>query len=102
MASDFVAQQLQDAGAFVTVCDPHATANAKLRYPLLAYTDVLLDAVTDADGVLLLTEWQEYRELDPAALRQLVHRPIMVDGRNVLDPRPWRTAGWSFGALGRP
>ncbi|WP_026534571.1 UDP-glucose dehydrogenase family protein [Arthrobacter sp. H14] len=97
-----VAQQLQDAGAVVIVCDPHATTNASLRFPDLSYTDTLIDAVTDSDGMLLLTEWQEYRELDPAALRQLVHIPVMIDGRNVLDPTAWRTAGWTFGALGRP
>jgi UDPglucose 6-dehydrogenase len=55
-----------------------------------------------ADAVLLLTEWQLYRELDPHETKALVSAPRILDGRNVLDPAKWRAAGWTYRGLGRP
>jgi UDPglucose 6-dehydrogenase len=52
--------------------------------------------------VLLLTEWREYRDLDPELLGSVVRSRAIVDGRNCLDPVQWRTAGWHYRALGRP
>ncbi len=52
--------------------------------------------------MLHLTEWPEYREIDPVALGAIVKERRLVDGRNVLDPAPWRAAGWTYRALGRP
>jgi UDPglucose 6-dehydrogenase len=51
--------------------------------------------------ILHLTEWREYRELDPKALASLVKKKIVIDGRNALDRDKWRAAGWQFHALGR-
>jgi UDPglucose 6-dehydrogenase len=51
--------------------------------------------------VLLLTEWQEFRDLDPVALREVVAHPRVLDGRNALDPLAWRAAGWTYRSLGR-
>ncbi|QNN83656.1 hypothetical protein H3H54_01185 [Brachybacterium sp. Z12] len=50
---------------------------------------------------MLLTEWDEYRDLDPARTAGLVAAARMIDGRNVLDPRQWRDAGWEISSLGR-
>ena len=55
-----------------------------------------------ADVVLHLTEWQEFREMDPAELADVVAERRIVDGRNALDPELWRAAGWTYRALGRP
>ena len=52
--------------------------------------------------MLLLTEWAEFREMDPAKLAEMVAAPRIVDGRNALDPAAWRAAGWTYRALGRP
>jgi UDPglucose 6-dehydrogenase len=52
--------------------------------------------------VLLATEWREYRDLDPERIGGLVAHRAVLDGRNVLDPRAWRRAGWTYRALGRP
>ena len=60
------------------------------------------DAVAGAEVVLLLTEWPEYVALDPAALRDQVAVPRIIDGRNCLEPAQWRAAGWTYRALGRP
>jgi UDPglucose 6-dehydrogenase len=97
-----VAAQMQLQGAHVTVTDPQAVANARAAWPGLAFADTVAEAVRGADVVLLATEWSEYRELDPADLADLVAAPRILDGRNVLDPQRWRTAGWTYRALGRP
>jgi len=55
-----------------------------------------------ADLVLHLTEWREFRALEPAALADVVSRARIVDGRGALDEARWTAAGWSFRALGRP
>jgi UDPglucose 6-dehydrogenase len=57
--------------------------------------------VKDAEIVLHLTEWKIYRELDPAAVKGLVKRAILIDGRNMLDRSAWQAAGWHVRALGR-
>jgi UDPglucose 6-dehydrogenase len=97
-----VASNVQRAGAAVRVYDPEAMGNAKNKRPALAYSVSAIEACRDADVVLHLTEWAEFRELDPAALRGVVNEPNIVDGRNALDPDRWRDAGWTFKALGRP
>jgi UDPglucose 6-dehydrogenase len=57
---------------------------------------------SDADVVLHLTEWREYRDLDPHQAAKLARTPLIIDGRNTLDPKAWRGAGWTYRALGRP
>jgi UDPglucose 6-dehydrogenase len=97
-----VATRLQRHGADIRVYDPAAMPNARQRYPDLTYADSALDAATDADAVLHLTEWREFREMDPSALATVVAQRNIVDGRNALDPERWRAAGWTYRALGRP
>ncbi|MFF8189034.1 UDP-glucose dehydrogenase family protein [Microbacterium sp. NPDC016588] len=97
-----VAGQIHLQGAQVTVYDPKGMANAARVFPTLGYADTALEAVRGADVVLHLTEWREFRELDPAALAEVVASPRILDGRNALDPELWRKAGWTYRALGRP
>ncbi|QOD02642.1 UDP-glucose/GDP-mannose dehydrogenase family protein [Pseudarthrobacter sp. BIM B-2242] len=97
-----IAAQLQLQGAVVTVTDPKALANAARRFPELHYVAGTSDAIQKADALLLLTEWQEYRDLDPYALADSVSSLRVLDGRNVLDAAKWRAAGWSYRGLGRP
>jgi UDPglucose 6-dehydrogenase len=96
-----VATRISKAGGTVVVYDPVAADNARRDYPHLAYADSAVEAATDADIVLHLTEWREFRELDPAVLSRVVARRKIVDGRNALDPIRWRDAGWTYRALGR-
>ena len=96
------AAQMQLQGATVTVTDPEALQNAKGRFPELAYEPVTENAVENAHAIVLLTEWKEYRELDPRILAPLVAAKNIIDGRNVLDPSEWRNAGWTFKGMGRP
>lgn len=97
-----IAAQLQLQGAVVTVTDPKALANALRRFPELQYESDPEKAVQRADALLLLTEWQLYRDLDPFDLAALVAAPRILDGRNVLDAAKWRAAGWTYRGLGRP
>jgi UDPglucose 6-dehydrogenase len=97
-----VASALQVEGADVVVHDPKAMPNARRQFPTLTMADSAVAAVTDAHVVLLLTEWKDYRELDPTELGELVGARSILDARNVLDPVAWRAAGWDFRSLGRP
>lgn len=97
-----VAAQLQLQGAVVTVSDPKAIENARQRFPELHYEIDIDLAIHHADAILLLTEWEEYKELDPYQLANLVKGRRILDGRNVLDPSKWRAAGWTYRGLGRP
>ena len=97
-----VAEVARRAGAVVTVHDPKAMAAAKRVYPDLGYADSVEQACRDANVVLHLTEWKQFREIDPAKLATVVANPSIIDGRNALDPTLWRTAGWTYRALGRP
>jgi len=96
-----IAAQLQAAGASVVVHDPKAIENARKRFPKLGFAATVQECVKDSDLILHLTEWREYRELDPKALASLVKKKIVIDGRNALDRDKWRSAGWQFHALGR-
>ena len=96
-----IAAQLQAAGASVVVHDPKAIENARKRFPKLGFAVSVEECVQGADLILHLTEWREYRELDPKALAALVKKKIVIDGRNALDRDKWRAAGWQMHALGR-
>ncbi|MFI5840749.1 UDP-glucose dehydrogenase family protein [Catenuloplanes sp. NPDC051500] len=97
-----VASTLHRMGAEVTVFDPAAMDNAKRVHPELTYGENALDAAAGADVVVLLTEWTEFREIDPAAMAAVVGTTAIVDGRHALEPSEWRAAGWEYRALGRP
>ena len=97
-----VAAQIRLQGGDVVVTDPAAIDNARRAWPDLRFEDKVEVAVTGADVVLLLTEWKQYRELDPEAVAGQVREKNVLDGRNALDPARWRAAGWTYRALGRP
>jgi UDPglucose 6-dehydrogenase len=96
-----IAATLQLQGAQVRVHDPEALDNARALFPILDYALDVEKACERADLVLHLTEWQEYRELDPVQLAEVVRAPRILDGRNALDVQQWRRAGWTLRALGR-
>ncbi|WP_330279811.1 UDP-glucose/GDP-mannose dehydrogenase family protein [Streptomyces sp. NBC_00569] len=97
-----VAGQIHLQGGQVTVYDPKGMDNARRLFPTLGYAESAEAAVRGADVVLHLTEWREFRELDPAALGELAGTRLILDGRNALDPVLWRKAGWTYRAMGRP
>ncbi len=96
-----VAAQLQLQGAVVCVTDPAAVENSRRQWPQLDYSDTPEEAAARADAVLVLTEWRQYRELDPVAFGEVVAQKRVLDGRNALDREAWTAAGWTYRALGR-
>ena len=97
-----VAASVHEQGANVRVYDPQAMANARARFPVLEYAADIETACAGADLVLHLTEWSQFRAIDPVVLGELVAQRKILDGRNVLDAERWRAAGWTYRALGRP
>ncbi|WP_367138017.1 MULTISPECIES: UDP-glucose dehydrogenase family protein [Streptomyces] len=97
-----VAGQIHLQGGQVTVYDPKGMENARRLFPTLAYAESALEACRGARVVLHLTEWGEFRKLDPEAFGAVVAERHLIDGRNALDAAAWREAGWTFRAMGRP
>ncbi|WP_136585894.1 UDP-glucose dehydrogenase family protein [Microbacterium hydrothermale] len=98
-----VAVRLHGLGAHVTLTDPAAIENARRIHPQLNYEADLDETLRDADAVIVVTEWDEYRrELSPEHAASLARGRVIVDGRNCLDPVAWRAAGWSYFGMGRP
>jgi UDPglucose 6-dehydrogenase len=97
-----VAATADALGARVTLYDPAAAAKAVAAYPQLRRADTAEGAARDADVLLVLTEWDEFREADPEILGKAVRRRNVLDARHALDPARWRAAGWTYRAMGRP
>ena len=97
-----VCELLVQQGAAVSVHDPAALENAARIKPHLRYSLKILEVAADADVVLHLTEWSDYRAIDPYALARIVANPVLIDARCVLDATKWREAGWRVTVLGRP
>jgi UDPglucose 6-dehydrogenase len=97
-----VAVQLRGLGAEVVAIDPQAIANARARHPQLTYSDSLEDTLRGADAVVHVTEWPEYRALDPVWAGSLVRTRLVIDGRNSYDSAVWRAAGWVYKGMGKP
>ena len=96
-----VAGQIQLQGATVTVFDPKAMENSRELFPTLGYAGSAFEACGGADVVLVLTEWAEFRSIDPAALKAIVRSASVIDGRNCLDAVAWRAAGWLYRGFGQ-
>lgn len=96
-----VAAAMHLKGANVRVHDPKAIANARARFPTLTYCADLEEACRNVDLIVLATEWDEYRAIDPVAFRSLVRSPRLLDTRNAVDLDYWSNAGWQVYALGR-
>lgn len=96
-----IAGRIQMQGAEVHVYDPEAMVNARVSFPNLDYADTALAACESADAVLVLTEWEEFRKLQPTDLDAVVRQKTLIDGRNCLDPHQWHVNGWTYRGVGR-
>jgi UDPglucose 6-dehydrogenase len=94
--------RLVEEGAIVSVHDPVAMPNAARVRPDLRYATTVSDAAERAELVLHLTEWADYRAIDPAALAAVTADPVLIDARCALDTEAWLAAGWRVRVLGRP
>ncbi|WP_164232990.1 UDP-glucose dehydrogenase family protein [Microbacterium hydrocarbonoxydans] len=97
------AVRLNGLGADVVITDPQAIENARRLHPQLTYEVDRDTTLRDADAVLVVTEWDEYRrQMSAAHVSALTHGRVVVDGRNCLDAAEWRAAGWTYHGMGRP
>jgi UDPglucose 6-dehydrogenase len=96
-----VISHLQDLGASVAATDPVAISAARGLLPATEMVDDVFECVRDADAVVLVTEWPEYRELDWGRVGSLVRRRIVVDGRNCLDGAALTRLGFAYVSVGR-
>jgi UDPglucose 6-dehydrogenase len=97
-----VAVRLHGLGAAVLATDPEAIPNSRRLHPQLSFEPDHREAIRDADVVVIVTEWKEYRALQPDDLAALTDGRTIIDGRNCLDAEAWRAAGWTYQGLGRP
>ncbi len=96
-----IARVLLAAGAEVRAYDPAAVERSKLLLPEVEYFKNPYDVAAGADALVLVTEWNEFRQLDMARMKQLMRRPIIVDGRNIYDPEAMRGLGFTYRGIGR-
>ncbi|WP_439692004.1 UDP-glucose dehydrogenase family protein [Curtobacterium sp. SP.BCo] len=96
-----IAARLLGLGASVAAYDPEAVVTARRIHPELDYVESAEDALRGADLVLVLTEWNEFRALDPVRAAALVANPVVIDGRNCLDRDAWTAAGFTHRGMGR-
>ena len=97
-----ICARLVTKGASVTVHDPAALPNVARKHPALRTARSVSEAAEGADLLLHLTEWPDYRAVDPAVLAGVVARRVVIDGRCCLDAALWRDAGWTIHVPGRP
>ena len=98
-----LAARLRAEGATVVGYDPVAMPNAAAMLGgEVELAGSMVEAVTGADAAVIVTEWGEFRQVCSAAVREAMRTPLVVDGRNLLDPRQARAAGFAYESVGRP
>ena len=97
-----VIQKLIESGCQVTAYDPIAIPESRRRIgDAVRYAKDIYDAVVDADALLLVTEWKEFRMPSWAAIKKLMANPLVVDGRNIYDPKEMEEYGFEYHCIGR-
>ena len=101
-ASLTIVPQLVRSGALVHAYDPAGTHEAKrMLPPEVTHSPSARAAMTGADVVVLLTEWSEFKSIDPVEMKELLAKPVMVDLRNQFDPVAMEVAGIVYTSIGR-
>ncbi len=94
---------LLERGAVVAVCDPVATAAGEAHYAgRVSFHHSPYDAATDAEAVILVTEWHQFRMVDLGRLREVMRTPTIFDGRNIYSPERLARMGFALYGIGRP
>ena len=97
-----VVRRLLAEGADVKACDPEAMERTRAVFPNITYERDPYAVARDADALLIITEWDEFKRLDWKRVRELMARPLVVDGRNMLDPKRMAELGFEYHSFGRP
>ena len=96
-----IARYLKEKGAEITAYDPIASDNAKKVIEGINYVSSAFDAVKEADAVILVTEWDEFKEMDLGKVKELMSGNVFVDARNIYNPEHVKKLGFSYTAIGR-
>ena len=102
--SRVVVDELLSRGAEIVAYDPVAMTEARRVFadrPKLSYAEAPMEALEGADALLIVTEWKEFRSPDFARIKQLLKQPLVIDGRNLYEPRLVRGAGLEYQPIGR-
>jgi UDPglucose 6-dehydrogenase len=92
---------LQAAGARVHAFDPEGMHEAEKLLPGVTWAKSTYETMNGADGVVILTEWNEFRALDFAKMKASLKRPVLIDLRNIYTPREVAEAGFEYHSIGR-
>lgn len=92
---------LIELGAHIRAYDPQAMESMKTEFPSIIYCSSTEDAVTGADAVIIMTEWNEFKNMNLETIGQLLNKRVLVDARNILDPVALRAHGFIFDNIGR-
>jgi len=96
-----IINKLKTAGAKIKAYDPHAMNNAKKIIFDIEYCQNSYEVAKDSDALVIITEWQEFKELDLNKIKEQMKLPIVVDGRNVFDPKTMEELGFIYRSIGR-
>ncbi len=96
-----IINQLQKEGANIKAFDPEAEETAKKVLNNIEYVNDPYDAIKDADALIIVTEWNEFRNLDKQKIKQLLKQPNVIDGRNVYEPKEMKELGFNYIGVGR-
>jgi UDPglucose 6-dehydrogenase len=96
-----IIQALQKEGGKIRAYDPVAMPNARKILEEIEYCDDAYKAIEGADALVIVTEWDEFKQLDLERVRTLLNQPIIIDGRNVFDPARMEELGFIYKSVGR-
>ena len=88
-------------GAFIRAFDPAAMNNMRKIFPAIGYADSVYEAVSNADAVIIITEWDEFKYIDLERIGMLMNKRVLVDVRNLLDPRELQRHNFKYALMGR-
>jgi len=96
-----IIERIRELGGQVKAYDPVAMARAEEIMPWVTYCATPYDAAKGADALLIVAEWNEFKQLDMARVRDLMHQPVLLDGRNIYEPAEMRRLGFQYYGVGR-
>lgn len=97
-----IIRELQARGAKIRAYDPHAMPKARQLFKKVEFCKDSYDVCRGSDCLVILTEWNEFKELDLKKIKKLLATPVIVDGRNIYDPKKMKTLGYRYYSIGRP
>jgi UDPglucose 6-dehydrogenase len=96
-----IIELLKQQGAKISAFDPQASENAKRLIDDIEFAEDIYGAIKDADLLIVLTDWNEFKEIDLEKVKTMMKSPNIIDGRNIYDPQEAKKLGFSYVGVGR-